>query len=302
MTGFDRRVSVWTGLGLLLLGSAAASAQAVKRGDVFPPFSGSDVRTGKTISLEKLRGKVVLVDFWATWCGPCRGEVPNVVKTYEKFHKQGFEVISISLDRNVEALKPFISEQKMDWNHIFDKEGKLRDKYGLRGIPQMYVIGRDGKVLSESARGGELERVVEAGLKENAPDPKVDEEEQGRAELAKADQLRAVEKYEEALKHYDEVASKYADSTAGKTAVARARELRENPEIVRKMEERKAANLEKDAVRGGTPWLTAARQMTKERKFDLARKYYQRVIDKYPSTALAKTAEDEMKKLPSQGG
>jgi peroxiredoxin len=286
-------------LALLLLGNGLLCAQPVKRGDVFPAFTGQDVRTGKAISLEKLRGKVVLVDFWATWCGPCKGEVPNVVKVYEKYHKQGFEVISISLDRNVDALKSFISAQKMDWNHIFDKDSKLRDKYGVRGIPQMYVIGRDGKVLSESARGAELERVVEEGLKAKGPDPQDDANERGQAELTKADRLRAAEKYEEALQLYDEIAAKYADSSAGQQAGERARELRENPEIARKMEERKEANLEKDAVKGGTPWLAAARQMAKERKFDLARKYYQRIIDKYPDSAMAKTAEDEMKKLPA---
>lgn len=299
MLGSRVVVRLGTGLALLLLGGSVLYAQPVKRGDVFPAFTGQDVRTGKSISLDKLRGKVVLVDFWATWCMPCRGEVLNVAKVYEKFHAEGFEVISISLDRSVDPLKSFINAEKMDWNHIFDKDGRLRDKYGVRAIPQMYVIGRDGKVLAENARGTELARVVTEGLQAKGPDPADDAKERGQAELAKAEQARAASDYEEALKLYDEIAAAYADTPAGELVNKRARELRDDPELPRKIEEHKRATLEKEAVKGGTPWLTAARQMAKERKFDLARKYYQRVIDKYAGSAMAQTAADEMNKLPA---
>ena len=287
------------GVILLLLGTGVLRAQSVKRGDVFPAFTGQDIVTGRTISLEKLRGKVVLVDFWATWCGPCRGEVPNVLKVYERFHAQGFEIISISLDRNVDVLKSYIKSQKMEWNHIFDKDGKLRDKYGVRGIPQMYVIGRDGKVLSESARGPELARVVEQGLKEKAPIQADERAEGAAADLDRADKLAAAGKADQALQLYDEIAAKHKDDEPGKVAAERARKLREDPDVAQKLAEAKRANLEKEATRGGTPWLSAARQMAREGKYDLARKYYQRIIDKYAGTMMAKTADDEMKKLPA---
>jgi thiol-disulfide isomerase/thioredoxin len=104
----------------------------------------------------------VLVDFWATWCGPCIAEIPNVLEQYEKYHDKGFEVVGVSLDQDREALEKFVAEQKIPWPILFEKpEGEgwqhpLATFYGITGIPTVVLIGRDGKVITLDARGEKL--------------------------------------------------------------------------------------------------------------------------------------------------
>jgi thiol-disulfide isomerase/thioredoxin len=116
---------------------------------------------GKEFDLAKLKGKVVLVDFWATWCGPCRAELPSVKKHYEKYHDKGFEVIGISLDNAKTDLTGFLDKEKLPWTSIFDQANALADDYGVFSIPLAVLVGRDGRVLSLNARGAELDRLLE---------------------------------------------------------------------------------------------------------------------------------------------
>ena len=117
---------------------------------------------GKPFDQKTLAGKVVLVDFWATWCGPCVAEIPNVLEQYEKYHDKGFEVVGVSLDEDREALEKFVSEQKIPWPILYEKpEGEgwrhpLSTYYGISGIPTVILIGRDGNVITLNARGPEL--------------------------------------------------------------------------------------------------------------------------------------------------
>ena len=117
---------------------------------------------GQPFDQKTLTGKVVLVDFWATWCGPCVAEIPNVLEQYEKYHDKGFEVIGISLDQDRQALEKFVADQKVPWPILFEEsEGDgwqhpLATFYGISGIPTVILIGRDGKVITLNARGERL--------------------------------------------------------------------------------------------------------------------------------------------------
>lgn len=140
-------------------------------GQVLPDFSAVVDLDGEPISLADYRGKVVLLDFWAVWCGPCLGEIPRIKAVYEKYGDAGFEVIGVSLDEDAAVLREFIKEQEMPWRQIFDGQGwsgHLVQQYGVRSIPAPFLIDREGKVISVKARGRLLDELVEAEIEGKA--------------------------------------------------------------------------------------------------------------------------------------
>ena len=136
-------------------------------GEVLPDFSSAVDLDGKPISLADYRGKVVLLDFWAVWCGPCLGEIPRIKAVYEKYHDKGFEVIGVSLDEDAAVLREFVTEKEVPWRQILDGdgfEGAFAKQYGIRSIPAPFLIDREGKVISVKARGNLLSELVEAEI------------------------------------------------------------------------------------------------------------------------------------------
>lgn len=128
-------------------------------GQTAPEISLPDT-TGKTIALSSLRGKIVLVDFWASWCGPCRQENPNVLRMYERFKDKGFEIYGVSLDGEMHKWKQGIHEDGIHWVHVSDLQdwGSTGARaYAVTSIPATFLIDRDGKIIAKNLRGKELE-------------------------------------------------------------------------------------------------------------------------------------------------
>lgn len=129
---------------------------------------------GKTLKLSSLRGKMVLIDFWASWCGPCRKESPNVVEAYQKYHQKefkdakGFEVFSVSLDRDAEAWKQAILADKLVWkNHVLDVQGLAAANYQVATIPNAFLLDGNGVIVASGAqlRGLNLHITLDKFLK-----------------------------------------------------------------------------------------------------------------------------------------
>lgn len=127
---------------------------------VKPDFTVPD-RDGKPVKLSALKGKVVLVDFWASWCGPCRKENPNLVKAYAKYHDKGFEIVGISLDDKKENWLKAIDADQLTWLHASDLKGWKSDlaaEYGIRSIPTSFLVDASGKIIAKDLRGEQLDK------------------------------------------------------------------------------------------------------------------------------------------------
>ncbi len=139
-----------------------AAARAVAIGATAPLFTQNDVND-QPVSLSSFRGKYVLLDFWASWCGPCRGENPNVVKAYDQYKNKNFTVLSVSLDRpgKKEDWLAAIKADGLEWTQVSDLkfwDNEVAKQYGIRAIPQNFLIDPSGKIIAKNLRGDELNK------------------------------------------------------------------------------------------------------------------------------------------------
>ncbi|MEX2141923.1 MAG: TlpA disulfide reductase family protein [Pirellulales bacterium] len=196
---FDEAAKIYAGMerAFQASGDAELAAQATFRAQQAatrlgwigkePELAGTRL-DGKSFDLDELKGKVVLVDFWATWCPPCIEELPNVVENYQKYRDRGFEVVGVSLDVDKDALERFVagenpSKEKLEWVNLFwseagesmeanPYENPLAKKFGVDGVPSTFLIDKEGKVISLGVRGERLgEKLAELlGTPDEAPD------------------------------------------------------------------------------------------------------------------------------------
>lgn len=139
-------------------------------GSQAPEISLNDTED-KLRSLSSLKGNVVLIDFWASWCRPCRAENPNVVKMYNKYKDKGFEIFSVSLDKSKPAWINAIKQDGLIWkNHVSDLgywNSAVVPMYGIKGIPLTFLLDKDGKIIGKNLRGAELEKKLEEIFRKN---------------------------------------------------------------------------------------------------------------------------------------
>ena len=138
----------------------------LKVGMPFPDFQVRDL-DGKPLSVSAAKGKLVLVDFWATWCGPCVRELPDLRKLYDQYHAKGLEIIGVSSDDDKGRLTSFLRDKHVAWPQYFDGKGQgnqLAVPYGIDGVPTTYLVSKDGKILGKDLHGDALENAVRAAL------------------------------------------------------------------------------------------------------------------------------------------
>ncbi len=126
----------------------APNANTIAEGYAFPALEFASLR-GDPVNLANLKGKVVLIDFWATWCGPCRKVMPDLVETYKEYHAQGFEIVGISLDQDQSQLEQYLRDTGITWAQYYDGLGwnnKMAQRFGIHAIPHIVLIDRNGAV------------------------------------------------------------------------------------------------------------------------------------------------------------
>ena len=147
------------GTQLAKLKKNAIAEETVAVGKIAPAIEYKD-ENGKAVSLASFKGKYVLLDFWASWCGPCRAENPNVVKMYQKYKAKGFEILSISLDQDEKAWKEAIKKDGLVWSHVADlaySQQTLATNYNVQAIPKTFLLDKEGKIIAKNLRGKALE-------------------------------------------------------------------------------------------------------------------------------------------------
>lgn len=141
--------------------------QGAEHGEMAPDFE-AELIDGTTFKLSNLRGEFVLIEFWASWCGPCRQENPNLVKTYDEFNSKGFEVFAVSLDEDKDSWLKAIEKDSLNWKHVSDLKGRENEAsliYGVNGIPDNFLINQNGVIVARNLRGEKLNKKLEELIK-----------------------------------------------------------------------------------------------------------------------------------------
>ena len=149
------------GLTLVLGAFAGSSALAAKRGEDAPAFSGTSLFGADTLNLEDYRGKVVYVDFWASWCPPCLTSLPLLEELQREFGAKGFQVLAINVDRDPDAARGFMQKRKITYPSLSDPEGELPRRFGLETMPTSYLIDREGRIhwIHKGFKKGDFEKI-----------------------------------------------------------------------------------------------------------------------------------------------
>ena len=156
-------------VGKILIEKVNAPIEVTSIGEIAPNFEGPSP-SGEILDLSNLKGKVTIIEFWASWCRPCRVENPNLVRLYKKYNQNGFDIIGVSLDRTKEQWEQAIEDDNLLWTQVSNLSfwnDPVARRYSIRAIPQSYLIDNTGTVIGKNLRGNDLEERIKFALSLN---------------------------------------------------------------------------------------------------------------------------------------
>lgn len=248
--------------------------------------------SAKSLNPEHLKGRLVLLEFWATWCGPCRDSIPHLIELKKKYEPKGMLLVALS-DEPKSKVGPFVEKYKMPYIVGGGAKATLQ-KYGINAFPTAILIGPDGKVVW-TGHPAVIDSEIESALKSNPPKKKGSlSEESAASVLKKADKLYREGKYADAMDLFTQVATENKGSAHAKKANEQIKRMKGNSSI---MEALRRAEAGKKCSR----WLACARVLAQNGEKADAAKYYDRIIHEFGEFEEAKIARSERKALGYEG-
>lgn len=276
----------------LLANSATAAEPNLKVGDPFPNLRGRDQLTGEPFNLENLKGKVVLVEFWATWCSACRDTIKPLGELNRAYKNQGLEIVSVSLDTDMKQLRNFARRYKMKWNHISDGkrwESPLVQEYGIPHIPTIFVLDREGNISAAYAKLPAAILAISAALSDGQP-PTQEAQQSARQIFEQAKLHMNKGEIGPAIVQYRRVLAEFPRTTWAEKAQGWIDHFNSDPELKAKADTYFASEKAREL-------LARARELRAEGATVMAKQYYRKVSRDYAETPEAETAKTELGEL-----
>lgn len=283
----------------------------IRPGYPAPNFKATDGITGKEFELKQLRGNVVLIDFWAPWCGYCKKETPNLKAAWSKFKDEDFKIVGVSLHKDLQRAKDYVRANELAWIQVYDDTVEIRAKYRVSSVPALFLLDPDGQLITTDLRGDKLEPAIAKALKKaktgdrsqgDAGDPEELAEREARAkhvnaELAAVRALITQGELADAVNKLRAVKRGYEDVPRVHEAESLLNELLVRDDV-REALERDAGEREQRLGKQRAKGLLAKARLSKAAKRpEEARKLYKMIIDKYPETDFAKDARKELAEM-----
>ncbi len=269
---------------LLLIGTPALADPEVDKGAVAPAITPKywiNLPKGTaTVRPEDLKGQVVMVEFFATWCGPCRRSIPHLRKIQKRYSDRGVVLLALSQEHE-SKVKPFIKDEKI--NYIVGCEAKETFlEYEVEKIPTMFVIAPDGKIVFRGNDPDKAETAIGETLKEHPPKfaGSIFAKDASADAYKRALRLYKKKRYAKALKEFEKIVKDFKGTKCAEKAEAKVEKIKANKKVmakIRKTEERKTCEL----------WLSSARSLAQQGKKEQATEYYNRVLKEYPDSPYA---------------